>query len=97
MTSSPPTGHSTLARGGSSETSSLPAGHSTPYENSISYEKFVTNKHAEAENRQKRYYQRIFQFPNPFLLGAIILEKRRIIIDKEELVVDKERKISSPQ
>ena len=60
MTSSPPVGHSTPARGGSSRTSSLQVDHSTPYENSISYEKFVTNEHVEAENPQKRYYQRIF-------------------------------------
>ena len=34
-----------------------PAGHSTPCGNSILYGKYVTNKHLEAENIQKRYYQ----------------------------------------
>ena len=66
-----------------------PAIHSTPYG------KYVMNKHLETENPQKRYYQRIFQLPNPPLLGEIILEKGKIILDKEELVVDKEKKISS--
>ena len=52
------------------------------------------NKHLEAENPQKQYYQRIFQFPNPLLLEEIILDKGRLIPDKEELVFDKEREIS---
>ena len=53
------------------------------------------NKHLGVENPQKRYYQRIFQPPNPLLLREIILDKGKIIPDKEELVVDKEKKISS--
>ena len=53
------------------------------------------NKHLEAENPQKQYYQQIFQLPNPSLLEEIILEKGNIISNKEELVVDKEKKISS--
>ena len=44
-------------KGGPSGTSSPPAGHFTSYENSISYGKFVINKHLEVENPQKRYYQ----------------------------------------
>ena len=69
--------------------------HSSPYGNSIPYGKYVTNKNLEAENRQKRYYQRIFQLLSPSLLGEIILEKGKIITDKEEIVVDKEKDISS--
>ena len=72
-----------------------PADHSTPYENSISFEKYVANKHLKVENLQKRYYQRIFQLSNPSLLREIILENGKIISDKEEQVVDKEKKISS--
>ena len=56
---------------------------------------YVTNKHIEVENPQKRYYQRIFQLLNPSHLVEIILEKGKIILDKEELVFDKENKISS--
>ena len=62
--------------------SSPPASHSTPYG------KFVMNKHLEDENLQNRYYQRIFQLPNPLLLEEIIL-------DKEMTVLDKEKEISS--
>ena len=51
------------------------------------------NKHLEVENPQKRYYQLIFQFSNPLLLGEIILDKGRVIPDKKELVVDKEKHI----
>ena len=61
------------------------------------YGKFVTNKHQEVENPQKRYYQRIFQLSNLLLLGEIILDKGRIIPDKEELVVDKEKHIFIPK
>ena len=53
------------------------------------------NKHPEAENPQKRYYHRIFQLPNPSLIGEIILKKGKIIPDKKELVIYKEKKISS--
>ena len=72
-----------------------PTDHSTSYGNSILYGKNATNKHLEAENLKKQYYQLIFQLPNPSLLGEIILEKGKIIPEKEELVVDKENKISS--
>ena len=65
--------------------SSPSACYSTPYG------KFVMNMHLEVENSQKRYYQPIFQLPNPLLLGEIILDKIRIIHNKEELVFDKER------
>ena len=60
----------------------------------IPYGKFVTNKYLEAENPQKRYYQRIFQLPNPLILREIILYKGKIIPDKEELVVDMEKHIN---
>ena len=77
-----------------SATLSLPIGHSTPYENSITYRKCTLNKHIKAGNPQKRSYQRIYQLPNPSFLGEKILEKGKVIPNKEELVIDKEKKIS---
>ena len=65
-----------------------------PIWNSIPYGKYVSNKHLEAENPRKRYYQLIFQLPNLSLIREIILKKGKIILDKEELVVYKEKKIS---
>ena len=67
-----------------------------PHMGILSYKgKYDLNKHLEAKNQQGRYYQRIFQLPNPLLLEQIILQKGRIIHDKEELVIDIEKKISS--
>ena len=42
------------------------------------------NKHLEVENPQNRYYQKIFQLPNPLLLGEIIMDKGRIVLDMEK-------------
>ena len=51
------------------------------------------NKHLKEENPQKRYYQRIFEPPNPLPIKEIILDRGKIILDKEGLVIDKEKHI----
>ena len=49
----------------------------------------------KAGNTQRRFYPRISWFPNPLLLGRIILDKEELVPDKGELVLDKEKHILS--